>query len=85
MHDHDHVRAAKASQYRELRIRTYETSSYLRLIVEAKPINACYCEFKQIVSHRYEKQLPSDGCHSVEEAVMWTVDSLCEAFPTIPS
>lgn len=83
MHDHDHIRAAQASRYRELRIRVYETTSYLRLIVEAKPLNACYCEFVHIAGHRLEKQLPSDACASVEEVVLWTVDALCEAFPTI--
>ena len=85
MPDHDHVRAATASRYRELRIRVYETTSYLRLIVEAKALNACYCEFTPIAHHRLEKRLPSDHCSSVEEIVLWTVDALCEAFPTIPA
>lgn len=72
MLEHDHIRAARSSIYKELRVRMYETAGYIRVVVDCKPLNQCYCTFETIASRRVSKETLDGLPATIGEAMTYT-------------
>ena len=44
-----HVHARSGCEYREFRVRMWETRSSYTVLLEVKPLNACYCAFETVM------------------------------------